>query len=279
MSDMYIIKPAKVYMPSQSTMANAPPGPLDPATIAWINAVIANGGTVSQPRQQIVDSVISSLRASNLFSKLDRLWFFAGENSPQALTDVIAGATATNVGGATFAVNTGFTGNGTTSYINTGVNPNTAGGHYALNSAHYSCYVRTTWNQELMGIEDSGDVNEAQFLYNAGVFYASVNNSSGNSGVTTANPVGMLVASRTSASARAIYVNGPRIYQDSQVSTSIPSFQVYVGVANFAGSPVGGGSSVQFSAASLGGGLTDSDAGNLAAIVNSYMNSVGANVY
>jgi hypothetical protein len=279
MSDMYIIKPAKVYMPSQSTMANAPPGPLDPATIAWINAVIANAGTVSQPRQQVVDSAIKQLRANGLFTKLDHLWFFAGENSPQALTDVINSSLATNVGGATFAINLGFTGNGSTSYVNTGVNPHTAGGNYALNSAHYSCYVRTTWSQELMGIEDSGDVNEAQFLYSGGQFFASVNNSSGNPGVTTANPVGMLVASRTSASARAIYVNGPRIYNDSQVSTSIPSFQIYVGVANFAGSPVGGGSSVQFSAASLGSGLTDSDAGNLAAIVNSYMVSVGANVY
>lgn len=112
-----------------------PPGPsLDPSTIAWVNAVIANGGSVSAARQTIVDNLVVGLKADGIWTKLDRLWLFAVENTASALTDLIATALATNTA-ATFTADDGYTGNGLTAFINSGYNPTLTVQNYVLDSA------------------------------------------------------------------------------------------------------------------------------------------------
>jgi hypothetical protein len=82
----------------------------DAATRTWAAAVVTNGGTVSLARESLVNDLIVGLKADGIFSKIFRLWLFAGENQPAALTDIINTGLATASGSPAFTANAGFTG-------------------------------------------------------------------------------------------------------------------------------------------------------------------------
>jgi hypothetical protein len=63
--------------------------PLDQATIDWIAAVVTAGGTVSTPRGIVVNTFILGLMTDGIWSKLDRLWLLAAENSQSALFYIV----------------------------------------------------------------------------------------------------------------------------------------------------------------------------------------------
>src|SRR5260221_11632840 len=107
----------------------------DPATIAWVSAVIANGGTVSPARRQVVDVLIKGLKLDGTFTKLDRLWMLCAENQVSALTDMVGLTLATAVNAPTFTTDRGYTFDGATNYISTGYNPSLVGVNYVLNNA------------------------------------------------------------------------------------------------------------------------------------------------
>src|SRR6516165_11392663 len=70
---------------------------LDSATTAWISAIGAPAPSSAQ--QTRVDNLIKNLKAHGLWTVLDRLWLFAGENQTnQATTDIKGLALGTNHG-------------------------------------------------------------------------------------------------------------------------------------------------------------------------------------
>ena len=78
-------------------------------TTAWVAEVVSNGGTVSAGRQTIVNDLIAGLKADGIWAKLDRLWLFAAEDQPSALTDLVGLTLATAVNSPTFTADEGYT--------------------------------------------------------------------------------------------------------------------------------------------------------------------------
>jgi hypothetical protein len=247
----------------------------DAATNTWANAVATNGGSVSAGRKIIVNNLISSLKTAGIWTKLDRLWLYASENSASALTDLKATSLATAISSPTFTTDRGYTFNGTSSYINTEFNPATAGGSYTLNSASLGVYAR--------------QFGTGAFVYYVGIYSGAaftgiygdsvpqlgmLMNDAASSGNVNSVP-SLLVATRTASNARALYVNGVLGVSETQVSTSIPSFNVFVGARNNQGSP-DTMSTAQISAAFIGGGLTATEVASFSASINTYMSEVGA---
>jgi hypothetical protein len=127
-------------------------GGLDPATTAWVAAVVTAGGTVSSPRQTIVDTFIKCLKSNSLFTTMDRYWLLAGENVASATVDMIADASNNPVGSPTFTANLGYGPSNTASYVdkvattyaNCTVNSCTYGGQdqtsTATTSSNYAIY-------------------------------------------------------------------------------------------------------------------------------------------
>ena len=115
---------------------------LDPATTAWVGAVVASGGTVSGARQTLVNTLIVGLKADGIWTKLDRLWIFAAENSFSAVIDLVALAEAL-ASGVTFTPNRGYAGNGSSSFVRSFFRPATDGVAWTLNSAHIAVWDNT----------------------------------------------------------------------------------------------------------------------------------------
>ena len=93
------------------------------------------------------NTLLSSLKTSGVWTKLDTFANFATDGSTQfALIDWKRLTQYTAILSPTFTTNEGFTGNGTSSYINTNFNPTVGTNKYLLNNASRYIYTLNVVN-------------------------------------------------------------------------------------------------------------------------------------
>jgi len=204
----------------------------DPATTAWVNAVISDGGTVSAGRRTLINNLIVDLKASTIWTKLDRLWLWAAENTQSALRDLVATALAANASGTpTFTADDGYTMSGVVG-ITTNFNPATAGGLYTQNSAHVSFWAFDTPTVNVQAI-GNGATRVAIYPSFTGNVFMKVNDNSGDA-FATANPTGFYLANRSSSTARTGYINGTSIGSYGSVaSVALDSQDIFAGTFSY----------------------------------------------
>jgi len=245
---------------------------------AFLARVAAQDGTHTAAYQNLICGLVSD----GVWSKLDDLHILAAADSATALTNLVSsccGASAVN--SPTFSADHGYTGNGTSSYINTGYNPTSVGGNYTQNSASFGVYVLTGRTSGAdyceIGVTNVA-MNSADFFPWAadGNTYAEVN---ANDSAHAASVVkGMWVLTRTGASAVATRHNG------SSFSTSTTASVATIGANFFLFAKNNAGSAIYFSADQIsayfgGGGLTSTQMDAVASRINGYMTALGINVY
>ncbi len=109
----------------------------DSDATAWGAAVFTAGGALSAGRFGTVNTLVESLKSGGAWSGLDRLWLHAAENATQALIDLKARSTATAVNSPTFTADRGYTGNGTTNYLNLNLAANAGGINFTRDDASF----------------------------------------------------------------------------------------------------------------------------------------------
>jgi hypothetical protein len=104
---------------------------------AVLNYATTKGYTLPSAGQQILQNqLVLALKTGGIWNKLDTFAVFATNgNIDFALIDWKRLTDYTAVDSPTFTTNQGFTGNGTSSYIDTNFNPSTSGVNYTLNNA------------------------------------------------------------------------------------------------------------------------------------------------
>jgi hypothetical protein len=260
-------------------------GNYDVSTQAWVQQVLRNGGSVSPTRQGIVDTLIKGLKSDGVWSKLDRLWLLAAENSQAALTDLVGLTLATATGSPTFTTDRGYTGTDTASpagvRIDTGYDPSTQGVAFTQNSAHASAWcvgnVASSNGGALLGQGASNSTNTS--LYDTltdGNIYSRINDaaSSGSQGAPGTR-AGHWISNRSGASASQVYQNGSSFSSPNATSGTIRSGTF--GILAFNDTNVGwqSGTPNQVAMASMGGSLSSTDASNFYSRLRTYMTAVG----
>ncbi len=245
------------------------PVPLDVSTLAWIAAVAADGATVSTARQILVNNLIVGLKVDGVFTKLDRLWLFAGENTVSALTDIVAGQLAKIVGEPAFVADDGYTGDGSTTFIDSNFNASTAPGpDFTLNSGSLF-----GWNNTLGGGGGAGGIvgtptagqNYIHPDSGGNILYAlqGITGTVGASGGTGLNLVTI------DASTLFIDVNGANVTSTPNTGASVANEDFMACRAN------GGFSSRQISCFGFGGLLSPTDRVKIYTRIRTYMTGVG----
>lgn len=239
---------------------------LDAATTAWINAVIAAGGTVSGPRQSLVNSLIVDLKADGIWIKLDRLWILAAENTKSALIDLVALATATATGG-NFTTDRGYD----SSAIDSGFNPgSTPGALYTQDSAHLSVWDNTSGGAAaiIIGISGVSAGVNIYTRYSDNNCYTRINDSPEAGGLAVASTQGFTLGNRSSATARQSYKNGSSLGSLGTVnSTNVPNENILI-KGNVTETD-------QISQFSIGGSLSSTEVTNFYNRLRTYMTAVG----
>jgi hypothetical protein len=111
--------------------------PFDADYQAVLNYATTQGYSLPSASQQILQNqLVIDLKTGGIWSKLDTFGVFATDgDSDFALIDWIRLSDYTAVNSPTFTTNQGFTGDGTSSYIDTNFNPSTSGVNYTLDDA------------------------------------------------------------------------------------------------------------------------------------------------
>jgi hypothetical protein len=238
----------------------------DAATTAWINAVVAAGGTVSSGRRTTVDNFIIGLKADGIWTKLDRLWLFAAENRTSADIDIKA-LTATSVvtGGPVFTADLGISCNAS-SYLSTNFNLSTNGVNFLQGSAHMACWNLTdgTGTDPTL-VTSGGAINGLIPKYTDANVYARLNDAapSGSPGAIGGDCRGWLSVNRDSVTQKHMYVNGANFGSYPADSSQAPENLPIIVYAR------------QSAAVSLGGSLNASEQLAFYNRLRTYMTAVG----
>ena len=229
-----------------------------------------------------IDQLFSDLKSgqvnsTNTLAELDFLYLHDLPNSADSLRCLISPAsrTATAVNSPTHAANEGFTGDGSSAYIDLNFTPSTDGVNWTRNDAHLGVWVRTT--------DTSGNTRIYVGSASGSGENTNIYNSSSPTGWTAAGPnggfiegttakasaTGLLGANRSASSANQIYRNGASEGSDTDASTPTASDALYALAYNNGGSP-GLYTAGQISASMGGGSLTANQWADLYDALNRY---------
>jgi hypothetical protein len=130
---------------------------------AVLNYAITQGYTLPSASQQTKQNkLLVDLKNGGIWSHLDTFALFATDgNSDFALIDWKRLTDYTAVNSPTFSTNGGFTGNGTSSYIDTNFNPTIGTNNYLLNDAGRFYWVDNRTGAQWEGVT-SGGINDSR---------------------------------------------------------------------------------------------------------------------
>jgi hypothetical protein len=243
----------------------------DADAVAFFNRVTTAGGSLSTTEKQAVNQLVLDLKANSLWTPMKAIYPMVGASAAACAQNLKSSSfTGTFTSGWTFA-STGVTPNGTSAFMNTGYNVNTEG---SLNSAHISAYIRNnvaTGSQ--IGAYVGGSFHHLYARYTDTRAYIGVN--SLEASLSSTNSTGFWIGSRIISTVQKLYRNNTTFINATSVSTSKPNLNIYVGASN--GSVIDY-SSTQNAFASIGDGLTDTQASNFYTAVQAFQTTLSRQV-
>jgi hypothetical protein len=272
-------QPGKIRTAHALSVVAAPAGP---QALAFLNRTSG----LNFAHIKAYTDLINGLVSDGVWSKLDVLYIFATQDTTTALLNLVSTSfNGTANGSPSFTADRGYTGvdASNTVYINSGFNPTTASSpQFTTNSCHVSAWADNAVTAgssggAVMGQSGAGgssNVTTIHARYSDGNAYFRINDATPLSGFTSASSVGHWLASRTGASASVGYKNGSTFGTPNQAAGTITSNNFFVLAYNQNGTAASG-SACQITMASIGAGLTATDATNFYSRLRSYMTAVG----
>lgn len=201
------------------------------------------GYTKPSAGQQVKQNqLIVDLKAAGIWTQLDVFYVFATDGDSDFATlnwKAPASFQCVKVNSPTFTSNLGFTGNGTTNYLDTQWIPNTHGVNYTLDNASFfadnqlntsasavDAGAGTTVSQDAVRINSRNAANEFGT-------YVNDNVNSLSSGVSSS--IGFGFAQRKAGNFKANFKNGTLLNSFSQTRSTRPIYSVYILGMNIAG--------------------------------------------
>lgn len=186
-----------------------------------------------------LNTLILQLISDNNWNSLDCFYVFATEQQQHARIDIKSPARSpiTEINSPSWASGFGYTGNGSSSYINTGINISTLT-NFSQNSNCGGIYIRTNSTQSASNFG----------AYNGSIFYdinarngsdnfASIINCATFFNNANSDSRGLFSIFRNSSATSAAYINGSVVGSSVLASFAIPSQPMYLMARNNNGSP------------------------------------------
>jgi hypothetical protein len=248
--------------------------PVDPDAQAFITAA-----AITNPTQQAaINTLVVDLKGYNVWTKMKALYPMVGGTATSTSYNLknTAQYQISWAGGVTWNAN-GVQFGGVNGYGNTGLNQSSV---LSQNSQHISFYSRTNTDGNFgeIGVRSTATAyTMLQVKYtNAFVapineFYVFADNSA------NANGQGFYVGNRTGATLRNNWKNGSKVHTSSSTSQTQANFNFFVGALNNAGSAAAY-TNRQCAFASIGDGLTDTEAANFYTAVQAFQTTLGRQV-
>jgi hypothetical protein len=256
--------------------------PKAPAVDPDAQAFITAAGITDPTQQSAINTLVVSLKGYSIWTKFKAIYPIVGGTASQHKfnlkdpRDLDAAFRLTYATGVTHSSN-GMVGNGTTGLANTYFNPTT--GFSVNDDVHLSFYSRTNVNttQIDIGSAISGvgpylmlyirDSNNSRFIMNVTGSYATASDTDSRA-FYIGNRIGALEKG---------FRNNTNVVSRSFSAGIRPNFNIYLLAVNFGNVP-NYYSTRQCAFASIGDGLTDTDAANLYTAVQAYQTTLGRQI-
>jgi hypothetical protein len=247
----------------------------DADAVAFFTRVTTAGGTLSATEKQAVNQLVLDLKANSLWTPMKALYPMVGASAAACAQNLKSSSfTGTFTSGWTFA-STGVTPNGTSAYFDTTLAPN---GNLSLNSTHLSFYSRT--------LNNTNQIDMAAIVGNFSSALLLMATQGSNDGLVCVNDGGFRTGSgnsqafflgnRTVSTTNSVFRNNTKT-SFTQNSATLVSFSVALGGANIGGT-VSRFTDRQYAFASIGDGLTDTQASNFYTAVQAFQTTLSRQV-
>jgi hypothetical protein len=252
----------------------------DPDAQAFFTASGLTGAT----ELNAVNQLVLDLKAASIWTKMKAIYPFVGGTAalhkwnlkdPQ---DTNAAFRLVFSGGWTHS-STGALPNGTNAFANTFLNSAT---NLSLDSGHFSYYSRTNLISASITI-DMGSLKSLPNSYTdlvmggQNINYFRFNNTTGFNSVASTNTLGFFIGSRTASNVIKTFRNNSLIINGTAASSATSLINYYIGASNLNGTATYFASH-QCAFASIGDGLTDTDAANFYTAVQNFNTTLTRNV-
>lgn len=247
-------------------------------TDADAQAFITAAGITDATQQSAINTLVTDLKTYGVWTKMKAIYPMVGGTSSthkwnlKDPRDLDAAFRLVFSGGLTHNAN-GITGNGTNGFADTKLNDNTI---LNLNNVHCSVYLRTNTDGLRcdLGVYDGiSGINIYSRYINSQ--YLRLHEEDTNT-IATTDSRGFRLGSRNISTSKNIFINNTKT-TFAQNSVSKANYNIYIMASNGVGSAVNY-SNRECAFASIGDGLTDTEAANLYTAVQAYQTSLSRNV-
>jgi hypothetical protein len=250
---------------------------------------ITAAGITNLIQASAINTLVNDLKTYGLWTKMKAIYPFVGGSATSHKfnlkdpRDLDAAYRLVFNGGWTHS-STGALPNGTTGYANTFLIPNN---NLLLNSVHLSYYSKTdnSISDMLMGSNDNNGYGGYYLLLSTGNFtnndkiLRSQLNTNGPDFIdgTMTNTQGFLLSNRTSSTSVALFKNASKLITGSKNSIGRSTISMYLGSRNYGG-VASNFSNKESAFATIGDGLTDTEATNFYNSVQKFQTSLGRQI-
>jgi hypothetical protein len=243
-------------------------------------AFVTAAGITDNTQKQAIDELVQDLKAASIWTKMTALYpFVGGDATKHSYNLKTPGSYQITWNGTVTHDANGVTGNGSTGYGDTGLNFASV---LTLNDVHYSVYSRTTGDTNSrieIGAHGTTTANTTGLgLREGGFATVYIGSSSQEARLTNADGQGFYVGSRTSSTVLEIYKNGSSLNTlTSANSGTAPSTNVGICARKTSGGAALH-SNRNLAFASIGSGLTDTEAANFTTAVETFQDALARGV-
>jgi len=255
----------------------------DPIPGPAASTFLARTSGLSKRERNAYINLINGLVFDGTWTLFDLLYILATNNTTTAALNLVSTSFSLVTNGSlTFNADVGYTGDGSTGYLDTQWAPSGNGVNFTLNSASIGAYIQSTTASVasvVMGSAITGTFSYMSPVNTGNVFTFNVNDNTF-ANFSNTNPQGAFVNTRTAITTLNIYKNGSATAVGTSAggSTSLPTDNMILFGLNNNSAP-GNFTNYQASAFFAGAGFTAAQAVTINNRINAYMTALGHNVY
>jgi len=244
----------------------------------FYDRVTAAGGTLTTTEESAILDLVTDLIDYELWDKMKAVYPMVGASAAACAQNLKSSSfTGTFTSGWTFA-STGVTPNGTSAYMDTGLN---MASELSQNNVHISVYSRTNTTAGTVSIGATGaGLNNGVYIYprllSTLAYFSAFNGSNGNSSAVVSSSLGLFVASRIISTSEQFFQNTTKT-SNTNNSTAPSSRNIYLAANNNNGT-ASNFDTRQNAFASIGEGLTDDEADDFYTAVQAFQTTLSRNV-
>lgn len=244
------------------------------------NAFISAASITNNTQKAAVNKLVADLKGYSIWTKMKAIYPIVGGTASSHAVNLKTPGTynMTFASGMTHS-STGMISNGTSGYGNCNLDPSSV---LTLNNTHISFYSRTSTIASTiigdMSVAIAGAPPAIGLGTNTGVEFSDhYNFPTGRISSSIASATGMYIGTRTTSTNHKLYKNGIQLGVSTLTNTlSLPNANIYVCGANL--TTTTSYSNKQCAFASIGDGLSDTEAANFYTAVQAYQTTLGRNV-